>query len=308
MNNKKCGSGQDKFCNCCSCKCGTAGCERSLTVFPCDPVTGQPPYPPPMKNEDSATLYKGSASATGRYFQYAVDFTSQFANDRFRPEADESGGYRDRELHDPLQPQLRSMRVFYKPAEGRVISNIVGPGQLQRWRSVKYREDVTSGGSVQVDVLDVNNVPLFTNVLEGLGPSGFSLEGLDPAQYPALRLRATIDNAGDNAKRPTLVSWELTWETFSESLRVDRNSISFSKGHKAAIAVTLFAAREGSLTVHDAAGQLVKELHRGGFGAGETTKVWDGTNERGQQVAPGIYFISLRAKEIRSVNKLAVVE
>jgi hypothetical protein len=291
--------------------CGCAGVgPRPLSVFPCVPGVmpgGLPPYPLPMKDKDNATPYSDCdhTPAVGRYFQYETDFTSQFANGRYPPERDNSPvtSFRGREFHDVYRPLLKSMRVYYKPAKGRVISRTITPAQLKRWKSVVYIVDLETGGSVQVDVLDVNNIPLFSNI-----PSGFDLGGLSAGTYPSLRLRATVDNLGDSFRRPSIRSWGLDWENFSEPLQVNCNSISLSQSQRCTIIVALPGARQGSLLIHDASGDLIRDLHRGDFPGGTPSQyVWDGTNERGMRVAPGVYFLTLRAKEIKRSVRIAVV-
>ncbi|MEK7474465.1 MAG: FlgD immunoglobulin-like domain containing protein [Candidatus Coatesbacteria bacterium] len=276
-------------------------------VFPCFPSVGvagavPDPYRVPMRNEDTAQLYRDGAStyAVGRYFQYEVDFTGQFANDKYPPEADTSTtGVR--ELHDALRPLLRAVRVTYQPARGQVVTKAIRPSQLLKWKTVSYTVDTASGGQVNVDVLDEHEVPLFTGV-----PSGFSLAGLDPTQYPALKLRATVDNAGVYAQRPSLLSWEIRWDTFTDPLLVSCNAIDTTRDESCRITVVISATRPGTLSVHDGAGQLVKTLFRGVFPAGVQTFSWDGRNGNGDRVTTGVYFVSLRAKDIRRMKKLAV--
>ena len=299
-----------------TCSCDTALNGRNTTVFPCWPAPGAahalPPYPLQMNDEDCVTLYKDCSlngeysvtKATGRYFQYEADFTSWFANGRYPPEREKiNGDYEARYVHDVARPLLKSMRVYYKPARGRIISRTITPAQLKRWKSVVYVPDLETGGSVQVDVLDANNTPLFSNI-----PSGFSLAGLPVASYPSLRLRATVDNAGSDFRRPSLKSWGLQWENFTESLQVNCNSISLSQSQRCAIIVSLPGTRQGSLLIHDASGELIKELHRGSFIGGIPTRfAWDGTNSEGIGVTPGVYFLTLRAKEIKRSVRIAVL-
>ena len=42
--------------------------------------------------------------------------------------------------------------------------------------------------------------------------SGVNLAGLDPAQYPALKLRATLSSMV-RGETPVLDAWRLTWQT-----------------------------------------------------------------------------------------------
>ena len=59
------------------------------------------------------------------------------------------------------------------------------------------------------------------------------------------------------------------------------------------------------ITVHDAGGRLVKVVAEEVEAAGPHTATWDGTRSRGERVAPGIYFVQLRAG--REVATLKVV-
>jgi flagellar basal-body rod modification protein FlgD len=116
-----------------------------------------------------------------------------------------------------------------------------------------------------------------------------------------------VDNGGVITVIPMLTSWQVTWDTIAEALQLDRNKISLRDGESLGISVIITAARSGSLTVHDAAGQLVRTFQRGAFAPGIASYTWDGRNEQGKQVAAGVYFVALRAKEIRSIKKVAVV-
>lgn len=295
---------------CLSGPCDCSGNPRGV-AFPRvqDPVTGVwGPDPPrwPMHDEGEATMYADGlalAHATGRYFQYEVDFTGQYANARFPPEQDSGLTLSpERHLKEVVRPVLNSVRAYYLPARGQALSVPVQPTQLRRWRSVEYTLDLSAGGTVEVDVLDAAGIPLFTNV-----PSGYSLAGLDPSQYPSLRLRASVDNGGISTQRPTLTTWSLRWDTFTEPLQVDRNAINPSLAELCKITVVLTAARGGGLDIHDAAGQIVRRLFRGVIDAGVRTWLWDGRNDKGEEVVSGVYYVSLQAKEIKRVRKIAVV-
>lgn len=282
------------------CDC-TSGNTRGAPFGLCPPR-----YPPPMDAVGSAPMYVNSSSpfldgtstpAVGRYFQYEVDFTSRYANGKYPVSQDGL----QREFHANASGSLNAMRVYYLPARGEVISNLVKPSQLAHWRAVKYETEVSTGGTVEVDVLDQNNIPLFNKV-----PSGFSLAGLDPGAYPALKLRAHIDNGGINTVRPALLCWELDWDTFSEPLQLNRNSVNVGRNEVVKFTVVITSARPGTLTIHDAAGQVVRRFFEGVFPAGVQTYVWDGTNRNGERVTPGVYFVTLKAKEIRRTRTIAI--
>ena len=78
---------------------------------------------------------------------------------------------------------------------------------------------------------------------------------------------------------------------------------------------TLYAARhdETNDLYDDAArtlsgsGRTVRLLQNAMMPAGEHTRLWDGTDESAQRVAPGLYFAHLRTAEGVQVQRVAVV-
>ncbi|HET9326393.1 MAG TPA: S8 family serine peptidase [Candidatus Eisenbacteria bacterium] len=62
-----------------------------------------------------------------------------------------------------------------------------------------------------------------------------------------------------------------------------------------------------SLRLHDLQGRLVRDLARVRQGAGDYQVAWDGTNDRGARVGPGIYYVRLSAGGVHSQQKVAVV-
>jgi len=49
------------------------------------------------------------------------------------------------------------------------------------------------------------------------------------------------------------------------------------------------------LTVYDMLGREVKQLVNGSLAAGRHSVQWDGSNERGEKAASGVYFYRLQA-------------
>ncbi len=293
-------AGEEDNCSQVTCAGGPCDCAGQPGRLDC--LLGEPfPYRVPMKNEDEVPLFTDGVAkaATGRYFQIEVDLSNNYANDRYPPEFSNPP---TRELHEALRPVLRALRLSYTPARGSAVSKVVRPQQLRRWRAVEYTTDVASGGTVVVDVLDEFGVPLFTAV-----PSGFSLAGLAPDRYPALKLRAYVDNGGNALQRPILTSWALKWDTFSEPLQLDRNAVDVARNDVVSITVVMTVSRPGTLSLHDATGTLVREFYSGVFGAGIRTFVWNGRNARGDAVAAGVYYVTLAAKEIKRIKTIAVL-
>ena len=63
------------------------------------------------------------------------------------------------------------------------------------------------------------------------------------------------------------------------------------------IRYTLAESGEATLQVYNSAGQLVRTLSSGSQESGEHSATWDGKNDRGQEVATGVYFYRLQAHE-----------
>jgi flagellar hook assembly protein FlgD len=59
--------------------------------------------------------------------------------------------------------------------------------------------------------------------------------------------------------------------------------------------------------VYDCAGTLVKTLASGRTFTSAVTFTWDGTNERGEAVASGVYFISARGGPEDRTAKVVLV-
>jgi hypothetical protein len=62
-----------------------------------------------------------------------------------------------------------------------------------------------------------------------------------------------------------------------------------------------------SLNVYDIRGALVKTLVNGPVGGGRHEVVWSGTNNRGEQVASGVYFTMFLSGGRRSVKKMVLL-
>jgi len=67
-------------------------------------------------------------------------------------------------------------------------------------------------------------------------------------------------------------------------------------------------AGPGRLTVHDAAGRLVRVLADGPLAAGEHRRVWDGRDAAGRPLASGLYLARLRAPGVSECRKLVLLK
>ena len=63
-----------------------------------------------------------------------------------------------------------------------------------------------------------------------------------------------------------------------------------------------------SISVYDLAGRLVKKIYSGTDTSGRYQQVWDGTNDSGEQIIPGIYLVHLEIEaDSGTEGKMAIV-
>ena len=75
----------------------------------------------------------------------------------------------------------------------------------------------------------------------------------------------------------------------------------------AVIAFDLPESRSTSVRIYDVAGRLARTLQEGRLPAGPHRRVWDGTDDAGRRVGPGIYFVRLDAERDHAREKIVVV-
>ena len=73
----------------------------------------------------------------------------------------------------------------------------------------------------------------------------------------------------------------------------------------------LAAPAEVTLTIYEMNGQLVRRLAVGHQAAGmyqsrSRAAYWDGRNQRGESIASGLYFYTLRAGEFTATRKMLI--
>ena len=77
---------------------------------------------------------------------------------------------------------------------------------------------------------------------------------------------------------------------------------------QASLGFDLPAAANIRLAIYDAAGRQVRVLASGVHPAGQHRVAWDGENEGGQPLAPGIYFARIRAGDIEKSRRLVRIQ
>lgn len=81
---------------------------------------------------------------------------------------------------------------------------------ISGWNDIVFTATTPAMTSMTVDILSSDSSPLLTNV-----NSGTSLAGLDPDQYPALRLRVNLASTVAG-RTPALAEWRLSWQATKE--------------------------------------------------------------------------------------------
>ena len=145
--------------------------------------------------------------ATSRFTTYAL-----MATPTWRDEFDEFSGL-DFDQFDNITfggtPGNRTLILTSTPGSGSAISQPITPTTtFANWGNLTFTGVVTPPTTtLGVDVLNLDNTPILTNVT-----SGTSLVGLDPAQYPALKLRVNMTSTA-TGQTPSLKGWQLAWQT-----------------------------------------------------------------------------------------------
>jgi hypothetical protein len=89
------------------------------------------------------------------------------------------------------------------------------------------------------------------------------------------------------------------------SLRLEVSPNPFSR--TASIGYHLPSGQHVSLSVYDAAGRAIAEILDGHRTPGAHRAVWDGTDRRGRDVAPGTYFIRLRGEKASEITRVILL-
>jgi hypothetical protein len=77
---------------------------------------------------------------------------------------------------------------------------------------------------------------------------------------------------------------------------------------RAALRFALAAPGHVSLTVYDVAGRLVKTLIDGAVGEGEHSLTWDGTDNAGNRLGGGVFWVQMTTQDgYRSGKKLVIL-
>jgi hypothetical protein len=106
-----------------------------------------------------------------------------------------------------VSPRLEEVRLTYSQfvTSGQARSVTITPLSLGEWTQIWYTATVPISTALQIDMWDVSNTPVLTDVA-----SGADLSQLDVEIYPALKLVARLTTE-DGSASPQLDAWALDW-------------------------------------------------------------------------------------------------
>jgi hypothetical protein len=138
--------------------------------------------------------------ATTRFTTYAL-----MATPTWRDEFNDTSNL---DLISNVRPSRGRLVLSSTPGAGTAISRPISMTvSSARWDTLVFTSTAEPPTTtLTVDVLSLDGTPLMTNVA-----SGASLEAIDPAQYPSLKLRANLSSAGAG-ETPALDGWQITWQ------------------------------------------------------------------------------------------------
>ncbi len=142
---------------------------------------------------------------TSRFTTYAL-----MATTTWRDDFDDLNGLRLPECDGVTlsgTSQERTLELEDALSEGVAVSKVITPtATFAAWDTLVYTATADPPTTtLTVDVLDVGGAEVLTDVA-----SGTSLDALDPAQHPALRLRANLSST-TTGQSPSLSAWRLSW-------------------------------------------------------------------------------------------------
>jgi plastocyanin len=167
---------------------------------------------------------------------------------------------------------------------------IVPVGATVRWQLVSGIHTVTNGrdsgdpqAGMQFSVLLGAGATTFDSTFTQPDTLDYFCFFHEPVMVGVVMIQEGVD-AGDPAD-PT-GSRRAAWFSRPPAPNPSRSGTAF--------ALSLSRPKEAVIEVRDAAGRLVRALHRGPLGAGEHAFTWNGRTEAGRRAAPGAYWLSAR--------------
>ncbi len=136
-------------------------------------------------------------------------------------------------------------------------------------------------------------------LLDAASPGFYEDRTVWPGSSFWYELRAVIDGTEDVVGEPLMLVTGGTLETklYAASPNPFRETATIQYDVPT-------ASRGVSLVIYDISGRVVKRLDGLATRPGRHAAVWDGSNDRGQRVASGVYFYSLEAAGEREMRRL----
>ena len=109
----------------------------------------------------------------------------------------------------------------------------------------------------------------------------------------------------------TVIPYEIDLRRFIEQrdgVTILNNVIYPEAGDQTVLVLELERASTVTMNVLSLDGQLVKVLQRGRMNEGTQRVAWDGTNQNGDIVATGLYFIRVVASGVDQIRKVLVAK
>ncbi len=206
-------------------------------------------------------------------------------------------------------------------AGGATFAAAFGSGNAGRdWYRLQLRIDFTANGGDGSGSLFYLNLtdgdPVYqpitglqdVNLMLSSMAAGAGVETWDAMWLLVLRgggNSPTVDNLVPVVQEPSEAAWDTSASPVSRLSAVAPNPF---RG-EATIRFRLPDAADVSLGIYDAGGRLVRELLSGSaLEASRHEIAWDGRNESGQALAPGVYFYRLQAGRVAETRKVTIMK
>jgi len=200
-------------------------------------------------------------------------------------------------------PEYTEIKIF--STEGEIVRTLSNSGSPTINFDFKNNSgQLLSDGiyyAVVKDTVTMESKTLF--LLKGLGGVGQVIEseiiGISPNNY-TVRL---YDDLGGYVGEMTLIVKPKEQESFKTTL--GDNLFNPRTGGTAKIKFNVPSAGRVSLKIYDISGKLIRTLFESDSGSGDFQKDWDGKDDSGRYVVPGIYFLHYvypGGKEVRKIG------
>lgn len=195
----------------------------------------------------------------------------------------------DKLMHNPTigEPERESFQVILLDPE--YYQTITGDGEIiMQYREIEAFDEMTVG--IENHDQDIGLQYLFNNEYA--------------ATATLLRNEYAIKFTTEEPFLSITVSVEDNMANLNPSGNLIGQNVPNPFSTQTRIAYTIAQDGPADLFIYNIRGELVRILHSGNQSAGDYSVVWDGADEQGQVVAPGVYFCQLRSGNYTSSCKM----